>query len=309
MTTPPIRHGLGDRVRRLVLKRRKMALAFVAPLVIALASAPARADGTAAGRTTPWAARGWSPSPPGWTAPWPSAMLVTAPAAYSSPCKTARSSSGTAPRCCRRPFWTSTPIVQSGGEQGLLGLAFHPNYESNGYFYVDYTANGGDTVIARYRVSAGDPNVADPTSALILIQIDDPFSNHNGGNLQFGPDGYLYAGPGRWGQRRRPRRSRPGHDGALGQDAAHRRERRGGRPARLRRELQLHDPRRQSLRRWSRWGLRRDIPVGSAQSLAIQLRPADRRPVDRRCGSGPVGGNRLCAGRQHCGKELGLAVL
>ena len=95
------------------------------------------------------------------------------------------------------PFLDIDPIVQSGGEQGLLGLAFHPDYESNGYFYVNYTdTTGGDTVIARYRVSAGDPNVADPTSALILLEIDQPFSNHNGGQLQFGPDGYLYIGMG-----------------------------------------------------------------------------------------------------------------
>ena len=76
-------------------------------------------------------------------------------------------------------------------------MAFHPNYENNGYFYVNYTdTTGGDTVVARYRVSAGDPNVADPTSALILLEIDQPFSNHNGGQLQFGPDGYLYIGMG-----------------------------------------------------------------------------------------------------------------
>jgi glucose/arabinose dehydrogenase len=95
------------------------------------------------------------------------------------------------------PFLDIDPIVQSGGEQGLLGLAFHPDYKNNGYFYVNYSdTTGGDTVIARYKVSASDPNVADPTSALILLEIDQPFSNHNGGQLQFGPDGYLYIGMG-----------------------------------------------------------------------------------------------------------------
>ena len=96
------------------------------------------------------------------------------------------------------PFLDIDTIVNSNGtERGLLGLAFHPDYESNGYFYVDYTdTTGGDTVIARYRVSATDPNVADPTSALILMELDQPFANHNGGQLAFGPDGYLYIGMG-----------------------------------------------------------------------------------------------------------------
>jgi len=96
------------------------------------------------------------------------------------------------------PFLDIDPIVNSSGsEQGLLGLAFHPDYNTNGYFYVNYTDNtGGDTVIARYSVSAGNPNVADPASALKLVEIDQPFSNHNGGQLQFGPDGYLYIGMG-----------------------------------------------------------------------------------------------------------------
>src|SRR6185369_9278597 len=102
------------------------------------------------------------------------------------------------------PFLDITSLVLSGGEQGLLGLAFHPNYETNGFFYVNYTCRGtapacsgggfgsADSVLARYSVSANDPNVADPTSARIMTVIDDPFSNHNGGNLIFGPDSFLY---------------------------------------------------------------------------------------------------------------------
>ncbi|MGE5277840.1 MAG: PQQ-dependent sugar dehydrogenase [Acidobacteriota bacterium] len=81
------------------------------------------------------------------------------------------------------------------GEQGLLGLAFHPNYASNGYFFVDYTDANGDEVIARYKVSA-NPNVANPASATILLTVPDPYPNHNGGQLQFGPDGYLYIAMG-----------------------------------------------------------------------------------------------------------------
>lgn len=90
---------------------------------------------------------------------------------------------------------TSSTIV-SGGERGLLGLAFHPNYATNGYFYVNYTrASDGATVIARYNVSA-NPDVADANSGQVLLTVSQPFSNHNGGSLVFGPDGYLYIGMG-----------------------------------------------------------------------------------------------------------------
>jgi glucose/arabinose dehydrogenase len=94
------------------------------------------------------------------------------------------------------PFLNIDPLVGSGGsEQGLLSMAFSPNYSTNGEFYVNYTNNSGDTVIARYSVS-GDPNVADPGSAQIVLPIDQPQSNHNGGQIQFGPDGMLYIGMG-----------------------------------------------------------------------------------------------------------------
>lgn len=94
-------------------------------------------------------------------------------------------------------FLTLTPsTIVSGGERGLLGLAFHPNYSSNGYFYVNYTrASDGATVIARYMVS-NNPDVADANSGVVLLTIAQPFSNHNGGSLAFGPDGYLYIGMG-----------------------------------------------------------------------------------------------------------------
>lgn len=95
-------------------------------------------------------------------------------------------------------FLTLPPsILSSGGERGLLGLAFHPNYTSNGFFYINYTRAGdGATVIARYSVDANNPNIANPNSAQILLTIPQPFSNHNGGSLAFGPDGYLYIGMG-----------------------------------------------------------------------------------------------------------------
>ncbi|MDH3597150.1 MAG: PQQ-dependent sugar dehydrogenase [Rhodospirillales bacterium] len=93
------------------------------------------------------------------------------------------------------PFLDVTSLVSCCGERGLLGLAFHPDYASNGFFYVNYTDGSGDTVIARYRVSA-DPDLADPGSADILLTVAQPYTNHNGGQLRFGPDGFLYIGLG-----------------------------------------------------------------------------------------------------------------
>jgi len=85
----------------------------------------------------------------------------------------------------------SDRVGSRGNEQGLLGLAFHPNYAENGLFFVNYTDKGGDTVIARYRVTA-DPNIGDPSSEMVLLRVSQPFGNHNGGGLDFGLDGYLY---------------------------------------------------------------------------------------------------------------------
>jgi len=93
------------------------------------------------------------------------------------------------------PFLDIDARVGSGGERGLLGIAFHPDYDRNGEFFLNYTNSDFDTVIARYRVSM-DPNLADPNSEEILLTIEQPFSNHNGGQLAFGPDGYLYIGMG-----------------------------------------------------------------------------------------------------------------
>jgi glucose/arabinose dehydrogenase len=93
------------------------------------------------------------------------------------------------------PFLDISSLVSGGSEQGLLGLAFHPDYESDGRFFVDYTDRAGDTRIVQYHVSS-DANAADPASARILLTVDQPYSNHNGGQLAFGPDGYLYVGMG-----------------------------------------------------------------------------------------------------------------
>ncbi|MFT5249054.1 MAG: glucose/arabinose dehydrogenase [bacterium] len=93
-------------------------------------------------------------------------------------------------------FLDITSLISSGGERGLLGLAFHPDYANNGYFFVHYSDTSGDTQIARYTVDSTDPDVADSASALLIIDAEQPFSNHNGGCIQFGADGYLYIGLG-----------------------------------------------------------------------------------------------------------------
>src|SRR5688572_14656173 len=95
-----------------------------------------------------------------------------------------------------REFLNITPLVRSGGERGLLSVAFHPRYAENGFFYVYYTDAEGDIVIARYQRSA-DPDRADPASRTLILEIPHrEFGNHNGGQLKFGPDGYLYVGTG-----------------------------------------------------------------------------------------------------------------
>lgn len=93
------------------------------------------------------------------------------------------------------PFLNITTLTNQSGEQGLLGLAFHPNYSTNGLFYINYTNTSGNTVIARYSVDSGNPNLAN-TTGTILLTVTQPFSNHNGGTLKFGSDGYLYIGMG-----------------------------------------------------------------------------------------------------------------
>lgn len=96
------------------------------------------------------------------------------------------------------PFLNITSLTTKGSEQGLLGLAFSPDYAASGRFYVSYTTTGGGnaghSVIARYHVS-GDPDVAG-TADTVILTVNQPYSNHNGGNIVFGPDGFLYFGLG-----------------------------------------------------------------------------------------------------------------
>ncbi len=94
------------------------------------------------------------------------------------------------------PFLDISSLVTTNGEGGLLGLTFHPDYGTNGYFYVNYADSNGDSQVSRFSVQAGDPDLADPASELSIINVEQPFPEHNIGTLTFGPDGYLYIGSG-----------------------------------------------------------------------------------------------------------------
>ena len=90
----------------------------------------------------------------------------------------------------------SGPVNSSSNEQGLLGLAFHPDYATNGHFFLNYTRSDDATVISRFTVDGADPDLADASSEVVYMTIPQPYTNHNGGCLRFGPDGYLYIGTG-----------------------------------------------------------------------------------------------------------------
>ncbi|MFA6956967.1 MAG: PQQ-dependent sugar dehydrogenase [Thermoanaerobaculia bacterium] len=94
------------------------------------------------------------------------------------------------------PFLDIADRISCCGERGLLSVAFHPAYQANGYFFVNYTGRDGSTSVSRFKVSASDPDRADASSEVVILTLAQPFANHNGGQLQFGPDGYLYIGTG-----------------------------------------------------------------------------------------------------------------
>ena len=106
-------------------------------------------------------------------------------------------------RLLDKPFLDIVDKVRSGGEQGLLSVAFHPQYRTNGFLFVNHTDKNGDTRIERYTVSS-DRNVADPRSAKVILSIDQRYSNHQGGLNLFGPDGMLYIGMGDGGSQGDP---------------------------------------------------------------------------------------------------------
>jgi glucose/arabinose dehydrogenase len=113
------------------------------------------------------------------------------------------------------PFISFVGEVSQGSEQGLLGLAFHPNYETNGKFYINATEPDGDTVINEYRVSS-NPDVATRVGGRRILTIDQPYANHNGGHLAFGPDGMLYIGMGDGGSSGDPGNRAQNLDSLLG---------------------------------------------------------------------------------------------
>ncbi|AKA34024.1 PQQ-dependent sugar dehydrogenase [Flagellimonas lutaonensis] len=110
----------------------------------------------------------------------------------------------------------SNKIGTNANEQGLLGLAFHPNFESNGYFYVNYTPTETLSVTSRFQVSSANANGADPNSEQILLEIAQPYTNHNGGQLAFGPDGYLYIASGDGGSGGDPQNNAQNRSNLLG---------------------------------------------------------------------------------------------
>lgn len=101
-------------------------------------------------------------------------------------------------------FLDVSSLISTGSERGLLGLAFDPNYATNGRCYVNFTDTSGNTQVARFTRNSGNPNIADFSSRLNIINIAQPFSNHNGGTLRFGPDGYMYVGMGDGGSSNDP---------------------------------------------------------------------------------------------------------
>lgn len=106
-------------------------------------------------------------------------------------------------------------VGDQGSEQGLLGLAFHPDFQENGFFFVNYTDLNGDTVVARYQVSE-DPDQADQDSETVVLTLSQPYKNHNGGQVSFGPDGYLWIGTGDGGSAGDPQDNAQNLDVLLG---------------------------------------------------------------------------------------------
>ena len=168
-------------------------------------------------------------------------------------------------------FLDLTSQVLSGGEQGLLGLAFAPDYATSGRVYVNFTNASGHTVIARFVRDATDPLRADPATRFDLVwpgglpYIEQPFPNHNGGNLMFGPDGYLYIGLG---------------DGGSGNDPFHNAQSPGtllGKMLRIDVSVNAADPTGYVVPATNPFVgqagvLRRDLGVRVPESMAVQLR-------------------------------------
>jgi len=107
-------------------------------------------------------------------------------------------------------------VDDSDNEMGLLGIAFHPDYQNNGYFYINYTSSRTQSVVSRFQVSSSNSNLADINSELRLLEIPQPFTNHNGGKLTFGPDGFLYIASGDGGSGGDPQGNAQNRENLLG---------------------------------------------------------------------------------------------
>ena len=197
------------------------------------------------------------------------------------------------------PFLDIQSLISTGSERGLLGVAFHPNYAANGYFYVNYTRlSDGATVIARYQRSAANPDLADPASAQILLTIAQPYSNHNGGQLHFGPDGYLYIGTGDGGSASDPGNRAQDLGTLLGKIL--RIDVNGGLPYAIPASNPFqNDGNPNTLGEIWAYGLR--------NPWRFSFDRVDRRPFHRRCRPGRLGGDRLPACGHRCGRQLWLA--
>ncbi|MEL7234050.1 MAG: PQQ-dependent sugar dehydrogenase, partial [Chloroflexota bacterium] len=121
------------------------------------------------------------------------------------------------------PFLDASGLISTDAlgngytERGLLGLAFHPDYADNGVFFINYTElSSNDTIVARFTVSEDDPNVANPNSADIIFRTAQPYANHNGGHIEFGPEGFLYISVGDGGSAGDPLNSGQQPDTLLG---------------------------------------------------------------------------------------------
>ena len=221
-------------------------------------------------------------------------LYVTAPpgdrGACSSSSRAGRSASCAAASKLDKPFLDVSNVITSGGERGLLSLAFAPDYAQSGLFYVYYTDPEGDARVVEYRRRNADE--ADPNSARQVIRFPDFEPNHNGGLALFGPDDLLYIGTGDGGGGGDPH-GPIGHGQSLGT---------------LLGKILRIDPRRSGSRPYSvprdnpfvgRSGARgRDLQLRAAQPVALLVRPPDRRPDDRRRRPGRLGGGQLRAPRQ-----------
>ena len=186
----------------------------------------------------------------------------------------------------RRRSWTSRRSVSKGGEQGLLGLAFHPSFKTNRKFYVNYTNRAGDTVVREYRASATNPNVVASGSGRTIIKIAQPYANHNGGMLAFGRDGYLYIGMGDGGSGGDPGNRAQNMNSLLGKML---RINVNGSTATRNYRIPSSNPYVGQARP------ERDLAARPAQPVALLVRPRERQPLDRR--RGPEHATRRWTGR------------